>query len=106
MKKITMSRTVSNVLFVLAVSASATTAMAQTATKSPSMPEPARWTQEDVTKEQKISTARKEAVAAQQSSIEACKLIGGPMYQACVTEARVNYQKDIAEMNKRFGLVK
>lgn len=106
MKTMMMSRTLTNVLFVLAVSVSATTVMAQTATRPSSMPEPARWTQEDVTKEQKISTARKEAVAAQQSSIDACKLIGGSMYQACVTEARVNYQKDIAEMNKRFGLAK
>ncbi len=106
MKTMIMNRTVASMFFVLAVSASATTAMAQTAVQPVLMPEPARWTQEDVTTEQKISTARKEAVAAQQSSIDACKSTGGPTYQACVVEARVNYQNDISAMNKRFGLVK
>jgi hypothetical protein len=103
MNTIVMRRIIASAIF--AVLASGTAAQAQPVANKVPMPEPARWTQEDVTTAQKMSTARKEAVNAQQSSIENCKMLAVAQQQACVMEARVNYQNDVAAMNKRFGPV-
>ncbi len=101
MNTIVMRRTIAVTMF--AMLATGTAAIAQPVVKTVPMQEPARWTQEDVTVAQKMSTARKEAVNGQQYSLDACKELPLPQQQACVKEARMNYQKDLNAMNMRFG---
>ncbi len=64
--------------------------------------EPARWTQEDVTSQQKFSTANKEAVAAQQQSLDACNAMVVSQRQTCVAQARMRYSEDMAALHSAF----
>lgn len=64
--------------------------------------EPSRWTQEDITPEQKLRTATTEAVNAQQQFIDDCKLLAAPRTADCVASARLNYEKEMADIRRRF----
>lgn len=75
---------------------------AQTVRTTTLMEEPARWTQEDVTEQQKQSTATKEAVAAQQESINHCQLLDPIQRAACIALARATYNEEMAAVRARF----
>ena len=76
---------------------------AQPAGTSTQMSEPARWTQEDVTPAQKMRTATTEAVNAHQQFLDECKRVAAPQVAACVAETHMNYEKEMAEIGRRFG---
>jgi len=67
------------------------------------VPEPARWTQEDVTTEQKYSTATKESIAAQQESIKNCEMLDPAQRPTCVASARKTYSEEMALIRTRFN---
>ena len=67
------------------------------------MPEPARWTQEDVTPEQKYLTATKESIAAQHESIKNCEILDPPQQNACIALARKTYGEEMSLIRARFG---
>ena len=79
---------------------------AQTLMPGASASDPARWTQEDVTRAQKLSTAQKEATNAQQASIDDCASKPMNTRQACVAQARMHYAEDEAAIRKTFGSAK
>ena len=64
--------------------------------------EPARWTQEDITPQQKLSTATKEAIAAQQQSIQNCQILDPTPRAACIALARITYKEDMAFIRTQF----
>ena len=66
-------------------------------------PDPARWTQEDVTPEQKFKTARSEAVAAHQDAQNACKIMPNEDQRLCLGQARVVFDSDMQGIRQRFG---
>jgi hypothetical protein len=66
--------------------------------------EPARWTQEDVTPEQKYETARKESVAAQQVAVDMCKTLPQIDQAVCLAQTRLEYAKEMADIKARFGV--
>ena len=66
-------------------------------------PDPARWTQEDVTPEQKFKTARAEAVAAHQDAQNACKIMPNEDQRLCLGQARVVFDSDMQAIRQRFG---
>ena len=68
--------------------------------------EPARWTQEDVTPEQKYETARKESVAAQQVAVDMCKTLPPIDQPVCLAQTRLEYVKEMSEINARFGITR
>ncbi len=65
-------------------------------------PEPARWTQEDVTTAQKFATAKKDIDAAKYDAIIACKLVPPAQYSSCVAEANRIHAEDIAAAQKYY----
>jgi hypothetical protein len=77
-------------------------AFSQTRPTVSAMPEPARWTQEDVTTAQKFTTAKKEMAAAKYDAIVACKLAQPAKYSSCVAEANRIYAEDVAAAQKYF----
>jgi len=79
---------------------------AQTLVPGVNGPDPARWTQEDMTRAQKLSTAQKEAVNAQQASIDDCASKPMNTRQACVAQARMYFAEDEAAIRKTFGATK
>ena len=87
----------------LAVSFFSVSVAAQTLNTGTSLNEPARWTQEDVTRQHKISTATKEAVAAQQQSIDECKKLATTMQAECIANARVAYRQDMEAIRIKFN---
>lgn len=87
----------------LLMSSVASTSAAQTAQTIVIIPEPARWTQEDVTKEQKYSTAMKESIAAQHESIKNCEIIDPAQRSMCVALARKTYIEEMALIRTRFN---
>ena len=68
--------------------------------------EPARWTQEDVTPEQKYETARKESVAAQQVAVEMCKTLPQLDQAVCLAQSRLEHAKEMADIKARFGVAR
>ena len=66
------------------------------------MEEPARWTQEDVTPQQKLTTATKEANAAQQQSIENCQTLDPAPRATCTALARTTYRDEMALIRAKF----
>jgi len=86
----------------LAVSANVGTSYAQQVTTSYLLIEPARWTQEDVTVQQKYSTAFKEATNAQQQSIDECKALNTTQRNECIANARMAYNQDMAAIRLKF----
>jgi hypothetical protein len=78
------------------------TSNAQTVQTTILMEEPARWTQEDVTEQQKYSTATKESIAAQQESIQNCQILDPTLRPACIALARKTYSEEMAAIRARF----
>jgi hypothetical protein len=106
MKKITFRRLLSCMAIGVSLMAGSSAVVAQNVPKSTYMSEPTRWTQPDVTRDQKYNTARKEAVNSQQQFLDECKSGPAAQYATCTAEVRMNYQNEMAEINKRFGMVK
>lgn len=65
--------------------------------------DPARWTEEDVTPEQKFKTARAEALAAHQEAQNACKSMPIEDQRICLAQARVVFDSEMNEIRQRFG---
>ena len=72
----------------------------------PEMPDPERWTQEDVTLEQKFDTARKEVLAAHQEALKVCQSMHTTEQTDCITQARAGLELELAKLKAkaRFGL--
>lgn len=68
--------------------------------------DPARWTQEDVTQEQKFDTARKEAVAAQQIALDHCKSLPTSDQALCLAQSKLEFEKEMAEIKTKFGIAR
>ena len=68
--------------------------------------DPARWTQEDVTQEQKFETARKEAVAAQQIALDHCKSLPTSDQALCLAQSKLEFEKEMAEIKTKFGITR
>ena len=69
-------------------------------------PEPERWTQEDVTLEQRFDTARKETLAAHQEAINACKDMHPSEQADCASQAKAQLELELAQLKAkaRFGM--
>jgi len=69
-------------------------------------PEPERWTQEDVTLEQRFDTARKETLAAHQEAMNACKEVPPAERTECTTQAKAQLELELAQLKAkaRFGM--
>jgi hypothetical protein len=68
--------------------------------------DPARWTQEDVTQEQKFDTARKEAVAAQQIALDHCKSLPTSDQALCLAQSKLEFEKEMADIKMKFGITR
>ncbi|MEI8400499.1 MAG: hypothetical protein WCG12_06800 [Alcaligenaceae bacterium] len=69
-------------------------------------PEPERWTQEDVTLEQRFDTARKETLAAHQEAMNACKGMHPSEQTECASQAKAQLELELAQLKAkaRFGM--
>lgn len=69
-------------------------------------PEPERWTQEDVTLEQRFDTARKETLAAHQEALNACKDMHPSEQTECTSQAKAQLELELAQLKAkaRFGM--
>ncbi len=69
-------------------------------------PEPERWTQEDVTLEQRFETARKETLAAHQEEVNACKDLPTAQRADCLSQAKAQLTLELAQLKakQRFGM--
>ena len=65
--------------------------------------EPPRWTQEDITPEEKRITAQKEARAAYQVELDICNIMHPSERAACIAQARANFQQEMADISARFN---
>ena len=65
--------------------------------------DPPRWTQEDVTPEEKRITAQKEARAAYQVELDICNIMHPSERPACIAQARADFQQEMADINARFN---
>ena len=68
-------------------------------------PEPERWTQEDLTLEQRFETARKETLAAYQEAMNTCKAMHPSEQADCTQEAKAQLELELAQLKAkaRFG---
>jgi hypothetical protein len=85
------------------MSSIASTSSAQTSQTTVLISEPTRWTQEDVTPEQKYLTATKESIAAQHESIKNCEILDPAQRPVCVALARKTYQEEMTLIRNRFN---
>ena len=69
-------------------------------------PEPERWTQEDVTLEQRFDTARKETLAAHQEALNECKELPALERADCTNQAKAQLELELAQLKAkaRFGM--
>ena len=81
----------------------ATSAQTPAATKSD---EPLRWTQEDITPEEKLATAQKEARAAYQVELDICKMMHPSERPTCLTRAMADFRQEMIDINARFGITR
>jgi hypothetical protein len=58
--------------------------------------DPDRWFKEDVTAQARYQTSTKEAHAAYQEALKDCRTMKGSERSACLKEANVNLQADLA----------
>jgi hypothetical protein len=86
----------------LLIASVSSSSIAQTSQTTILMEEPARWTQEDVTEQQKYSTATKESIAAQHESIKNCQILDPTQRPACIALARSTYSEEMAAIHARF----
>lgn len=63
--------------------------------------DPARWYHEDATRQAQLRTLHKEIGAALQEAKNACKKVAAAERNACLQEARANYQRDMAQAKTR-----
>ena len=72
----------------------------------PPIPEPERWTQEDVTLEQQFETARKETIAAHQEAVNVCKTLYASEQAECLLQAKTELESELAKLKAkaRFGI--
>jgi len=68
------------------------------------MPEPERWTKEDLTLDEQYSTAKKETQAAFHEAKIECQRLSVPEQASCLAQARTQMDKEMAAINKRFGI--
>ena len=68
--------------------------------------DPPRWTQEDITPEEKRITAQKEARAAYQVELDICKIMHPSERPACIAQARADFQQEMADIDARFGIAR
>ena len=68
--------------------------------------EPARWTQEDVTQEQKFDTARKESMAAQQMALDHCKTLATSDQALCTAQSKLEFEKELSDIKIKFGIMR
>lgn len=66
--------------------------------------EPERWTQEDITLEEQLGTAKKETMAAYQIAVDECKSLPLPEQTSCLAQAKTEMEKEMATIRNRFGL--
>ena len=66
--------------------------------------DPARWTQEDVTQEQKYETARKESLAAHQIAQDYCKSLPKADQALCLAQSRLEFEKELSDIKTKFGI--
>lgn len=107
--------TLSCLIFLLGLSA-VNSSQAQRAIPLPAPPpiiwpderpaDPARWTQEDVTLEQKYETARKESVAARQIALDFCKTLASADQALCLAQTRLEYEKEMTDIKVKFGITR
>lgn len=72
--------------------------------KTEATAEPERWTKEDLTLDEQYSTAKKEAQAAFHEAKNEC-LSGNPTVRTdCLIQAKSELDREMAAINKRFGL--
>ena len=69
-----------------------------------STPEPERWTKEDLTLDEQYSTAKKEAQAAFYEAKVECQTLYSPDQSICLIMAKSELDREMAAINKRFGL--
>ena len=67
-------------------------------------PEPERWTKEDLTLDEQYSTAKKESQAAFHLAKTECQLLSAYEQSACLNQAKTEMDKEMAAINKRFGI--
>jgi hypothetical protein len=84
------SRQVASVLLMLAICSTAHAAGQGAPAKDPS-----RWYTPDATPQQQAGTSRKEAQAAFQEAIAACRVVARGERQACIKEAKDNLKDDL-----------
>ena len=67
--------------------------------------EPERWTQEDVTLEQRFDTARKETLAAHQEALNDCQTLLATERPDCSRQAKGQLELELAQLKARarFG---
>lgn len=98
----TVQRT--RILLSIVISASSLTightAFSQTSVPASGMPEPIRWTQEDITVNQKYSTIKKEMEAAKFMALSECKVVAPAQRNSCVAQANRIYAEDMASAQK------
>ena len=66
--------------------------------------EPERWTKEDLTLDEQYSTAKKEAQAALHEAKIECQTQASVDQMMCLSQAKNEYDREMAAINKRFGL--
>jgi hypothetical protein len=103
MKTLTLSRYASCLALGISLVIYMGAVAAQPMSGSNVVPDPLRWTQEDVTPAQKLSTATKEAVNAHAQFMNDCKSQSAARYAACAAEVDKNYELERAEIRRRFG---
>lgn len=88
----------------LTIPVAPTTAHPLTAPSSSPESEPERWTKEDLTLDEQYSTAKKEAQAALHEAKIECQTQATVDQIMCLSQAKNEYEREMAAINKRFGL--
>jgi hypothetical protein len=65
--------------------------------------DPPRWTNEDRTPQARYLNSKKEAAAAYQEALSACKMVTGTARTSCEKLARDDYRADLEEAKKRLS---
>ncbi len=74
------------------------------ATPAAPVPEPERWTKEDLTHDEQYSTAKKETQAAFHQAKAECQLLTVSEQSNCLTQAKNEMDKEMTAINRRFGI--
>jgi hypothetical protein len=64
--------------------------------------DPARWYQEDMTPGARSQTLKKEAGAAYQEALAECKRAERATRAACMREARIMFEQDLADASRQI----